>query len=524
MPAPRSADLPTDPPHAARRSLLGDSIRVRLTLWHTLAVAALLTAFSIATWIFLVRTTGTRADQSLADMARAFVKVWGGVRAEEETNAASSSVLAASEFRDPDRRIVVFDRAGRVIAMSDTTPLVPALSRQRLSSIQPGPLATLLRNATSENQAFTSLDPGGDGGAPVRAHAIRVSEEGQTFTVLALRSLRAEEDASESFVTAVLVAIPVALLLAGIGGYLLARASLAPVVAMGRQARRISASNLDERLPVENPRDELGELAEVLNELLARLEHAFEHEQRSAEQQRQFMADASHELRTPVAALSTVADVALARTDRDASELREALDVVRGEGSRLGRLVDDLLLLSRADAGELPARHEQLYLEELLQDSARAARGLAAARGVSLIAPPAEEAPFVGDSHMLRRLLMILLDNAIKYTPRGGEVRLSLDSDAVSRRYRISVEDTGPGVPAWAAKRIFERFFRVDESRGRTTEDVVASPSAGLGLAIARLTAEAHGGTVELDATGPEGSRFIVTLPMPDSVNPTRGA
>jgi signal transduction histidine kinase len=284
---------------------------------------------------------------------------------------------------------------------------------------------------------------------------------------------------------------------------------------MGRQARRISASNLHERLPVENARDELGGLAEVLNGLLARLEHAFEHEQRSAEQQRQFMADASHELRTPVAALSTVADVALARNDRDAGELREALDVVRGEGGRLGRLVDDLLLLSRADAGELPARRERLYLEELMQDSARAARGLAATRGVSLIAPPAEEAPFVGDSHMLRRLLMILLDNAIKYTPRGGEVRLSLDRDLAGESYRISVEDTGPGVPAWATERIFERFFRVDESRGRTPEGNVGAPSAGLGLAIARLTAEAHGGTVHLDATGPGGSRFVVTLPVP---------
>lgn len=507
-------DLPLDAPSARRRSLFGDSIRVRLTLWHTLAVAALLTAFSIATWIFLVRTTGTRADQSLADMARAFVKVWGGVRAEEETSAAASSALAASEFRDRDRRIVVFDGAGQIIAMSDTTPLAPALSRDKLTNLR-GPLAALVRNATPQSQIFTTLDAGENGGASVRAHAIKVSDEGQTFTVLALRSLRAEEDASESFVTAVMVGIPIALLLAGVGGYLLARASLAPVVAMGRQARRISASNLHERLPVENARDELGGLAEVLNGLLARLEHAFEHEQRSAEQQRQFMADASHELRTPVAALSTVADVALARNDRDAGELREALDVVRGEGGRLGRLVDDLLLLSRADAGELPARRERLYLEELMQDSARAARGLAATRGVSLIAPPAEEAPFVGDSHMLRRLLMILLDNAIKYTPRGGEVRLSLDRDPAGESYRISVEDTGPGVPAWATERIFERFFRVDESRGRTPEGNVGAPSAGLGLAIARLTAEAHGGTVHLDATGPGGSRFVVTLPVP---------
>jgi heavy metal sensor kinase len=495
----------------------GDSIRVRLALWHTLTVAALLAAFSIATWIFLVRTTGARADQSLDDMARAFVKVWGGVRAEEETSAVASSALAASEFRDRDRRIVVYDATGRLIAMSDTTPLTPGLSRQRLSDLQRGPAATLVRNAAPQNRLFATLDAGGGEGAPVRAHAIRISDEGKPFTVLALRSLRAEDDASESFVTAAMVAIPIALLLAGIGGYMLARASLAPVVAMGRQARRISASNLNERLPVGNPRDELGSLAEVLNGLLARLEQSFEHEQRSADQQRQFMADASHELRTPVAALSSVADVALARKDRDVGELREALDVVRGEGSRLGRLVDDLLLLSRADAGELPARREQLYLEELLQDTARAARGLAVARGVTLVASPAEESPFMGDAHMLRRLLMILLDNAIKYTPRGGEVGLSLEHDEASKRYRITVEDTGPGVPSWAVERIFERFFRVDESRTRAAEDAGGLASAGLGLAIARLTAEAHGGTVRLDATGPNGSRFVVTLPMPAS-------
>jgi heavy metal sensor kinase len=491
-----------------------DSIRVRLALWHTLTVAALLGAFAVGTWLFLVRTTGARADQSLADMARAFVKVWNGVRAEEETSASSSSVVAASEFRDRDRRIVVFDRSERLVAMSDTTPLAPLLSRRALSDLQQGPVAALVRNATPASQTFTSLDAGGEEGAPVRAHAMRVSVDGQRFTVLTLRSLRAEDDATESFATAVSVAIPLVLLLAGLGGYLLARTSLAPVVAMGRQARRISASNLDERLPVENPRDELGGLAEVLNELLTRLEHAFEHEQRSAERQRQFMADASHELRTPVAALSSVADVALARQDRDPAELREALDVVRGEGRRLGRLVDDLLLLARADAGELPIQPERLFLEEVLHDSARAARGLATSRGISLIAPPAEEAPFVGDAHLLRRLVMILLDNAIKYTPPGGEVRLSLQCDRAGERYRISVDDTGPGVPDWAAERIFERFFRADESRTRSANDDGTVSSAGLGLPIARWIAEVHGGTLHLDATGASGSRFVLSLPV----------
>jgi signal transduction histidine kinase len=489
---------------------------MRLALWHALTVAALLGTFAVATRIFLVRTIGARADQALADMARGFVDVWSGMRTEDEAGTGVGAVLAASEFRERDRRIVVFDRAGRLIAMSDTTARWPALSRHALSDLH-GPVAALLEHATQQNLLFTTLDPGREHRAPVRALAMRVAVNGHPFTVLALRSLHAEVEATESFATAVLVAIPLVLLLAGLGGYLLARASLAPVVAMGLQAQRISASNLYERLPVKNPRDELGQLADVLNGLLARLEHTFEQQQQSAERQRQFMADASHELRTPVAALLSVADVALARKDRDPLELREALDVVRGEARRLGRLVDDLMLLARVDAGELPVRREPLFLEELLQDSARAARGLAAARGVALIAVPAEEAPFVGDADLLRRLVMILLDNAIKYTPSGGEVRLSLDQDGAGERYRISVEDTGPGVPSWAAERIFERFFRVDESRTRTADGDGGVASAGLGLPIARWAAATHGGTVQLDATGPSGSRFVITLPVPSS-------
>ncbi len=500
---------------APRRRLVHDSIRVRLALWHTLTVAALLGTFAVGARIFLVRTIGARADQALADMAHGFVDVWNGVRAQNDVSASVSAAAAAAEFRERDRRIAVFDGAGRLIAISDTTGRWRALSRHALSDLQRGPVAALLQRATPGILLFATLDPGREHRAPVRALAMGVAVGGQPFTVLARRSLHAEEEATESFATAVMVAIPLVLLLAGLGGYLLARTSLAPVVAMGLQAQRISASNLHERLPVKNPRDELGRLSEVLNGLLARLEHSFE-------QQRQFMADASHELRTPVAALSSVADVALARADRDPAELREALDVVRGEGRRLGRLVDDLMLLARVDAGELPVRREPLFLEELLQDSARAARGLAAARGVTLVAPPAEEAPFVGDADLLRRLVMILLDNAIKYTPPGGEVRLSLDQDGAGESYRISVEDSGPGIPPWAAERIFERFFRVDESRTRPAEGDGGVSSAGLGLAIARWTAEAHGGTVRLVASGPKGSRFVVTLPVPSAARAPR--
>ena len=499
-----------------RRRLFGESIRVRLAIWHTLTIAALLAAFSVCTWIFLVRTTGVQADRSLADMARSLVGEWGEARHQDVASTAVSAAAATREYRDSDRRLVVYDGAGRLIAISDTTALTPALSRSALADLQHGPVSALIRGASVNDQGFTTIQTGGGEVAPVRAYVVRLTAEGKPFTVLALRSLHAEQEATESFITALLVAIPIVLVLAGLGGYLLARASLAPVVKMGRQAERISANNLDERLSIENPRDELGGLGTVLNGLLARLEAAFRHEQKVAERQRQFMADASHELRTPVAALSSVADVVLAEANRDPARLGEALDVVRGEAHRLGRLVDDLLFLSRADAGQLPHRRENLFLDEIVQDSARAARGLAASRGVTLNTSPGEQSPFVGDPHLLRRLVMILIDNAIKYTPAGGEVWLSLDRDDIGEQYRIVVEDTGSGVPAGARERIFERFFRADVSRARVDEHDRGS-SAGLGLAIARFTAESYGGSVKLESTGPSGSRFVITLPMPNA-------
>ncbi|MEO6057456.1 MAG: ATP-binding protein [Gemmatimonadales bacterium] len=478
-----------------------DSIRIRLAAWHTFVVAALLGTFAIGAWTFFVRTTRARADASLTEMTRAFVRAWEGERAEHPVTAAEAAAAAVIEFRYPDRRVLVLDDAGRVLAVSNAVPLTPGLTSPSLADLRGG----------SARAVFATLAGIGHDASPVRALATRVRYAGDPYTVIALRSLRPEDEASEAFVSALAVLIPLVLVLAAGGGYLLARASLAPVVAMGRQAERLSASNLHERLPVANARDELGGLAGVLNGLLARLEEAFG-------QQRRFMADASHELRTPVAALCSVADVTLARQDRDPAELREALDVVRGEGRRLGRLVEDLLLLARADGHQLPIRSEPVFLDDLLDDCARAVRGLAAARRITVVATPADEAPFVGDGELLRRLVMILLDNAIKYSPPGGQVRLSLARSATETglSYTIAVEDTGPGVPLEARERIFERFFRADASRSQAVEAPWPGPDAGgtgLGLAIARWIAEAHGGTVSLAATGAAGSRFAITLP-----------
>jgi signal transduction histidine kinase len=260
---------------------------------------------------------------------------------------------------------------------------------------------------------------------------------------------------------------------------------------------------------VANPHDELGQLATVLNGLLTRLELSFSQQQR-------FMADASHDLRTPVAVLRSAADVALSRTDRSPVELRAALETVSDEGRRLTRLVDDLFLLARADAGQQPLATEQVYLEEIAEQSVRAARALAQARDVSVDYDAAAESPFTGDPLLLSRALMNLLDNAIQHSPEGARIRLTLERDLVAQaeamRYRIAVIDQGGGIPIEMQSRIFDRFVRADETRSRAGTN--RSSGAGLGLAIARWIAREHGGDVRLASSGPDGSRFELTLPI----------
>ena len=205
-----------------------------------------------------------------------------------------------------------------------------------------------------------------------------------------------------------------------------------------------------------NPRDELGLLAGTFNELLARLET-------SVEQQRQFMADASHELRTPVTIARTAARVALQQPTRSETEYRETLEIVEQEAIRLSRIVDDMFTLTRADAGNHPVQKTPMYLDEVVDDVVRAARVVAATRDVSITVECVHSAAFTGDEELIRRLIVNVLDNAIRYSPEKGAVRVALDR--AGDVYAVSVSDQGPGIAAEAQSRIFERFYRVDTAR-----------------------------------------------------------
>lgn len=221
------------------------------------------------------------------------------------------------------------------------------------------------------------------------------------------------------------------------------------------------------------------------------------------ERMRRFTADAAHELRTPVAVIRGRSELALEQA-REPSAYVAALDEIAREGERLGRIVDDLLLLARADAGERPLARERLFLDDLASDALRAASVLARRHGVQIQMGDYEEAPVIGDAALLRQLLLILLDNAIKFSPAGGRVRL--DVRRADGRASVSVSDEGIGIAAADLPHVFERFFRADAARGR-------AGGAGLGLSIARWIAEAHGARIEVASEVGKGSRFTVAFP-----------
>jgi signal transduction histidine kinase len=269
---------------------------------------------------------------------------------------------------------------------------------------------------------------------------------------------------------------------------------------MATTTQRITAENLDERVPVHNSRNELGQLATSFNELLSRLSTSFS-------QQRQFMTDASHELRTPLSVIRTAAQVVLQKPQRMESEYREALGSIEQQTQRLARIVNDMFTLARTDSGAVVLQSAEMYLDEVLSESAQIVSVLARRKDIRIEMPAKDEAPYRGDEGLLRQMFINLLDNAVKYTGEGGLVRILLES--MESEYIVIISDTGIGIATEAQPYIFDRFFRADKSRTQTMD----GNGAGLGLSIARVIAEVHKGRLELQRSDETGSTFVVFLP-----------
>lgn len=278
---------------------------------------------------------------------------------------------------------------------------------------------------------------------------------------------------------------------------MLARKSLEPVTAMSLKARQIGAETLSARIEVENERDELGFLAITLNELLERLQYAFE-------SQRRFMADASHELRTPVAIIQGEADVALGRSDRTSDEYRETIEIIQKSARKVTHIVRSLFLLARTDSGNYPVTLTRFYLDELVMDVVRQIRSVASLKGVEVSFETDSELLMSADEELIGRMLMNLVDNAVKFTGNAGHVLVSVRESG--NHYEIRVSDDGPGITAENQERIFDRFVRIRHS-GQTSD------GAGLGLPIALWIAQVHQGTVEIERSNESGTVFLLKLP-----------
>ena len=454
------------------------SLRLRITLWYVAFFSLLFVSFGVFLHGVLSRALESRLQETLVSQANTA----SVLMADELVEDKGDALLAASE-------VVAEMRGGLVGILLDGRVL--AGNQQIFGSISQS-ISPAQLSKSDFAVALSNLGPHG-----YRAAVRKLTQDGRTYLIVAASSLDFI-DANLALVrTVLLIATPLLIAIAAIGGYWLTRRNMAPLGWMAEQSRQISSSNLDQRLKIGKAAEELTTLAASFNELLGRLDQTFE-------SMRRFVADASHELRTPVSVIRGEADVALSK-ERSPAEYRETLALILDESRRLSRLVDDLLNLARADAGHVKLQMQVFYLNDLLAECCRSVQALAAARSIHLDYVAGEDVSFHGDEELLRRLIVNLLDNAIRYTPEGGSVSASLLAQGPD--LRIQVSDTGVGIASDAAPHVFERFYRVDKARSR--ED----GGFGLGLAIVKWIAESHRGAVDLASRPGAGSTFTVTLP-----------
>ena len=447
------------------------SIGARLTLWFTSAFAAAMIAVGVAIWLIVRQSLYYAIDDGLRD------RVEGIRRFIEDHESRLLLDEVKEEFRAHGDFFQVIDGRGQVIHRGD------ALAGAVLEPLPSG--------------ADAKVSNGQLGGEPLRFLAQPVAVNGQQFTIEAAAPLGALQQGLRNAAWLLAAAVPVALLLAAAGGYWLSRRALAPVDRITATARVIGAQSLAQRLDVAPTDDELARLSQTLNEMIARLETAFQKITR-------FTADASHELRTPLAVMRTTAEVALRAPA--GGEQRAALEQIVAEIERTSQLVENLLLIAKADSGAAELSKRPIDLVDAVREACTEAEVLARVKGLELTTQlPANGISVHGDRDALRRLFLILLDNAVKYTPAGGSLTVAVrahDGGVVG-----TVQDSGIGIAPEHLPHVFDRFYRVDRARSR------ADGGAGLGLAIGRWIAEAHGGRITVESDSSRGSAFHVHLP-----------
>jgi heavy metal sensor kinase len=458
------------------------SMRVRLTFWYVGAMVVVLAVYAVGVFAFVHGSASHVLDERLRDDFQ-----WA---------AEMLDLLPDGSIKWPDTPVGQ-DLEGETSPWLQVwSPTGRLLYRTARAQGNPVPQSIeLAAQASGRIVSVPAVHP------PVRVLSATSVVGGKPFVIQVARSEAAMQQELHQLLLVLLLGLPLGVVAAGLGGYSLARRALAPVDRMAERARLITAERLRERLPVENPHDELGRLAAVFNETLTRLESSFE-------QMRRFTADASHELRTPLTAIRSVGEVGL-RARRDEFAYREIIGSMLEEADRLANLVDRLLILSRADTGQAKLSVDTIDICELAEEVAAQLDVLAEEKQQSITVEHVGAPRWVGDRLVLRQALLNLVDNAIKYSPIGGRIAIHIEQSSTG--LILDVRDTGPGIPGELQARIFDRFYRIDKARSRE------NGGTGLGLSIAKWAVEVHGGRLTLENTGGIGSTFRIMLPQTSS-------
>jgi heavy metal sensor kinase len=457
------------------------SIRFRLAAWYFVSLALILTLFGLGAW-FAMRTSVQAAIDH--DLRQRINDVKGFIAQELDLGEAEllEELQEHSQLGLGGGLLQLSDGSGQVLFRSGR------LKSTTLDLVYPPPGDGDVRITSRRARR-----------SQVRVAAQAVEVGGRRFLIQVAEPMQEFDESLDRFETTLLILAPLFLLLASAGGFWMSGRALAPVDRITKHARAIRAANLSTRLPVPASQDELGRLTQTLNEMLDRIE---------AEMKRivQFTADASHELRAPLTLIHTAAEFSL-RRERSREELVDAMRKILRQSDRTSRLVDDLLLLARADSS---ADAPVLIPTDVLSTGRQAtelALTLAQAKNIDFSADiPADTLLMNGDEDLLEQLWLILLDNAVKYTPEGGKVRFAMRS--VNARMEVSVRDSGIGISPQELPHVYDRFWRADRVRSRSRGGV------GLGLSIARWIVDSHRGHIEVHSEPGHGSEVMVLFPL----------
>jgi heavy metal sensor kinase len=460
------------------------SIRFTLTLWYSTVLLVAFTVFGVSVYVYLQHLLEATLDQNLVEDVEWMSRL---VEVERNTTRERESIRELTrEMRERILQHYTANPMNYIVQLTDVEGQILYESQNRHSQILLG------SQVPSGQTIMETLD------TPDYGHLHVAARRSDPFIIQVAYTDKATKAVLGHLVSIFAVMVPVVLFVSLSGGWLLAGMALRPVRQISQLTNRITAQRLNERIPAREVDDELGQLIKTINGMIARLQSAFE-------QMRDFSMSMAHELKTPLTIMKGEAELALAKPP-SIEETQRLITTYLEEVVRMSRIVEDLITLARAEAGQITIGKEQVNLNEVIQELSEDAVILSSSKQLTVQLVKNEPAVVLGDRARLRQLFRALITNAVQYTePRG---RVSITCEVKEGNVSIDIEDTGIGIPPESLDKIFQRFFRVEEARSRV------QGGSGLGLSVAKWIAEAHNGTISVVSTLRKGSRFTVRLPI----------